>query len=75
MTGIFEAMCFLLILIIFMIVATYLVLKKNDKVRSSRYILNKLIPRDATPKLTEMIEFHKENKWLEKYNIGVGGQK
>lgn len=75
MTGIFEAMCFLLILIIFMIVATYLVLKKNDKVRSSRYILNKLIPRDATPELTEMIEFHKKNKWLEKYNIGVGGQK
>ena len=50
-------------------------IKKNDKVRSSRYILNKLIPRDATPELTEMIEFHKKNKWLEKYNIGVGGQK
>lgn len=37
--------------------------------RSSKYILNKFEPDNTAPKLTEMIEFHKNNKNLSKYNV------
>lgn len=70
MNGIFEAICFLAILIIFMIVVMYFTLKRTSSaVRSSRYILNKFEPDNTAPKLTEMIEFHKNNENLSKYNV------
>lgn len=70
MNGIIEAICFLVILIIFMIMVMYFMLKKSSSaVHSSRCILNKFEPDNTAPKLTDMIEFHKNNQNLNKYNI------
>lgn len=70
MNGIFEAVVFLAILVIFMIVVMYFTLKRtSSNVRSSKYILNKFEPDNTAPKLTEMIEFHKNNENLSKYNV------
>lgn len=70
MNGILEAVCFLTVLIVFMVVVIYFVLRKSSStVQSSKYILNKFEPDNTAPKLTEMIEFHKNNRKLSKYNI------
>ena len=58
------------ILFIFIAVAMYFILKKSSSsVRSSRYVINKFKPDNTEPKLTEMIEFHKNNKTLSKYSL------
>lgn len=70
MNGVFLAIGFLTILIIFMVVVIYFTLKKTSSaVRSSKYILNKFEPDNTAPKLTDMIKFHKTNKNLSKYNV------
>lgn len=70
MNGILGAVCFLSVLIIFMIVVMYFTLRRSSStVHASRYILNKFEPDNTAPKLTEMIEFHKSNNKLSKYNI------
>ena len=57
-------------LILLNIVLIILLLKPmSKKIESSKYILNKFEPDNTSPKLTEMIEFHKNNKDLNKYNI------
>lgn len=70
MQGIFEAIIFLMMLIIFMVVVMYFTLRKSSiAVRAGKHILNKFEPDNTAPKLTEMIEFHKKNNELSKYNI------
>lgn len=70
MYGILGAICFLSVLIIFTALVIYFTLRKSSSaVRSSRYILNKFEPDNTAPKITEMIEFHKNNDGLSKYNI------
>ena len=70
MNEILSAICFLMILIIFMIIVIYFTLKKDsDDVYTSKYILNRFKPNNTAPNLTEMIEFHKNNDKLSKYNI------
>lgn len=70
MNEILQAICFLSGLAIFVIVIMYFSLKKNSStVHASRYILNKFEPDNTAPKLTEMIEFYKNNDKLSKYNI------
>ena len=65
MSWILGAICFLTILIVFMIVTTYFVLKRSScSVHASKYILNKFELDNTAPKLTEMIEFHNNNKYL-----------
>ena len=73
MNGILEAIVFLVVLIVVVIAVMCFALKKNDKAtQSSRYILNKFESDNTitAPKLTEMIEFHRNNDKLSKYNIG-----
>ena len=61
--------CFLA-LICFMIAVLYFTLKRNSiAIRSSKYILNRFELDNSVPTLTEMIEFHKNNDELSKYNI------
>ena len=48
---------------------TFCVKKSSDDTKTSKYILNKFEPDNITPKLTEMIEFHKSNNKLSKYNV------
>ena len=70
MDGILEAIVFLSILVIFMIIVIYFTLRKNSRaVNASKYILNKFEPDNTAPKLTEMIEFHKNNDKLNKYKV------
>lgn len=70
MSGVFGAIFFMAILFIFIAVAMYFILKKSSSsVRSSRYVINKFKPDNTAPKLTEMIEFHKNNKTLSKYSL------
>lgn len=70
MNGILEAIVFLSVLVIFMIMVIYFTLRKNSRaVNASKYILNKFEPDNTAPKLTEMIEFHKNNDKLNKYKI------
>lgn len=70
MDGILEAIVFLSILVIFMIIVIYFTLRKNSRaVNASKYILNKFEPDNTAPKLTEMIEFHKNNNKLNKYKV------
>lgn len=70
MNWILGAICFFAMLVIFVAVLIYCVLKRSSSsVRSSKYILNKFEPDNTAPKLTEMIEFHKNSKNLSKYNI------
>lgn len=78
MKGILIAICFLVILVVFMAAVMYFVLKRSScSVYASRYILNKFEPDNTAPELTEMIEFHKKNKNLSKYIIecetGING--
>lgn len=70
MHGILGAISFLTVLIIFMVVVMYFTLRKSSiTVHSCRRILNKFESDNTAPKLTEMIEFHKNNNGLSKYNI------
>lgn len=70
MNWIVGAICFLALLFIIMAIVMYCVLKRSSySVQSSKYVLNKFEPDNTAPKLTEMIEFHKEHKHLSKYNI------
>lgn len=70
MNEILEAILFLSVLVIFVIAMTYLILKRTSSTaQASKYILNKFEPDNTAPKLTEMIEFHKNNDQLSKYNI------
>ena len=70
MNGILEAICFLSVLVIFMTIAICCTLKRSSgAVHASKYILNKFEPDNTAPKLTEMIEFHKNNDNLSKFNI------
>lgn len=67
---ILAAICFISILVITFIITLYVVLKKDsNSVISSRNILNKFEPDNISPKLTKMIEFHKQHEELKKYNI------
>lgn len=50
----------LMTLLIFIII--YIELKPSKATYNSKYILDKFKPTDASPTLTEMIEFHKSNK-------------
>ena len=71
MENILITILFLIILTVFMIIAVYYILRKDsDTVALSKYILNKFEPDNTAPKITELIEFHKENKELNKYNVG-----
>lgn len=71
MNWILGAICFLAILAIFMVIVIYFVLKIGScSGDEGKYILNKFEQDNTAPKLTEMIEFHKNNKNLSKYNIG-----
>lgn len=66
-----AAICFLSALVIFVIVIMYFTLKRSSStVHASKYILNKFESDNTAPKLTEMIEFHKNNHKLSKYNVG-----
>lgn len=70
MNEVLMAICFLSILIIFMVITIHFALKKSsDATKTSKYILNKFEPDNTAPKLTEMIEFHKSNSKLSKYNV------
>lgn len=70
MNEIFVAICFLIVLIITVIIALRTNLNKcNSNVHASRYVLNKFEPDNTAPKLTKMIEFHKNNEFLNKYNV------
>lgn len=70
MNGIIEAMLFIGILTIFTIIEIRKNLKRNsNEVCSSKYILNKFEPDNSSPMITEMINFHKENKDLNSYNV------
>lgn len=70
MNEIFVAICFLIVLIITVIIALRINLNKyNSNVHASRYVLNKFEPDNTAPKLTKMIEFHKNNEFLNKYNV------
>ena len=70
MNGILGVIIFLIILTVLMIVVIQLALKGSScAVNSSKYILNKFEPDNTAPKLTEMIDFHKNNENLSKYNI------
>lgn len=70
MSQILIVAIFLISLILLNIVLIILLLKPmSKKIESSKYILNKFEPDNTSPKLTEMIEFHKNNKDLNKYNI------
>lgn len=70
MSQILIVAIFLISLILLNIVLIILLLKPmNKKIESSKYILNKFEPDNTAPKLTEMIEFHKNNRDLNKYNI------
>ena len=70
MNGILGAIIFLAILIVLMVAVILFVLKGSScAVSSSKYILNKFEPDNTAPKLTEMIDFHKNNENLSKYNI------
>jgi hypothetical protein len=61
---------FLIVLIITTVITLRANLKKcSEKVYSSKYILNKFEPDNTAPKITEMIEFHKSNESLSKYNV------
>ena len=70
MDGILAAICFLSALAILVIAIMYFTLKRSSNaVRASKYILNKFESDNTSPKLTEMIEFHKNNHKLSKYNV------
>lgn len=57
-------------LILLNIVLIILLLKPmSKKIESSKYILNRFESDNTAPKLTKIIEFHKNNKDLNKYNI------
>lgn len=44
-------------------VTTYFALRKCSEIsRLSKYILNNFEPDNTAPKITELIEFHKENE-------------
>lgn len=71
MNEILMAILFLTVLAAVVTVVVGLALKRSSKeVCSSRHILNNFQPDNTAPKLTEMIEFHKNNGNLSKYNIG-----
>lgn len=74
MNGILAAICFLSVLVIFVIMIMYFTLKRSSStVHASKYILNKFesdnTAPNTAPKLTEMIEFYKNNHKLSKYNV------
>lgn len=71
MNEILMAIIFLTVLFAIVTVVIYFVLKRSsNEVSCSKYILNKFEPDNTASKITEMIEFHKNNKNLSKYNIG-----
>lgn len=70
MNGILAAICFLSALVIFVIVIMYFTLKRSSSsAHTSKYILNKFETDNIAPKLTEMIDFYKNNHKLSKYNV------
>lgn len=70
MNGILAAICFLSVLVIFVIMIMYFTLKRSSStVHVSKYILNKFESDNTAPRLTEMIEFYKNNHKLSKYNV------
>lgn len=69
MSWVTVAICFLVILVVFVIITIHLTLKRSsDSVLASKHILNKFEPNDTAPKLTEMIEFHKNNRHMRNIN-------
>lgn len=63
MNGVFCIISFIFVLIIFVALTMYLVLKKISHIRSSsEYIVNRFEPDNTASKLTELIEFHKLNQ-------------
>lgn len=69
MNWILCAIIFLAGLVIVAFSIMYFTLKKSSSSNhSSKYILNKFEPDNTVPKLTDMIEFHKENQSA-KYKI------
>jgi hypothetical protein len=70
MNGILAAICFLSVLVIFVIVIMYFTLKRSSStVHTSKYILSKFKLDNTASKLTEMIDFYKNNHKLSKYNV------
>ncbi len=69
MSWILCAVAFFIILILFTVLTVYFILTKSSCTsNSSKYILNKFEPDNTAPKITELIEFHKNNETI-KYNI------
>ena len=69
MSWILCAVAFFIILILFTVFTVYFILLNiSCSSISSKYILNKFEPDNTAPKITELIEFHKNNETI-KYNI------
>lgn len=50
------------VFVVVVILTMYFVLRKSNQINySSEYILNKFEPDNTAPKITELIEFHREN--------------
>ncbi len=63
MSQILIVTIFIISLILLNIVLIILLLKPmSKKIESSKYILNKFESNNTAPKLTEMIEFHKNHR-------------
>ena len=70
MTGILQAIGFIVVLFITMVVAMYAFLRKpGAKNEISKYVVNHFEPDNTAPKLTELIEYHKASDRKIKYKI------
>ena len=70
MSWIVVSIIFIVVLTVFTGVMIYLVLKNDsDSVSASQNILNKFEPDNTSPKLTDMIDFHRKHEHFKKYNI------
>lgn len=70
MAGVLEAIGFIVVLFVMMVVAIYALLKKpgaNSEV--SKYVVNYFEPDNTAPKLTKLIEYHKASNRKIKYKI------
>lgn len=70
MNGVLEAIGFIVVLFISMVVAMYVLLRKTGANNElSKYVVNHFEPDNTAPKLTELIEYHRGSDRNIKYKI------